>query len=165
MSLREAKMDTDYHLRHFVPEDGEACWQLFQDTIRRINTRDYEPEQIAAWLNASSSFELWLQRFEGKFAFVVEREGKLGGFADMGLDGYLDRLFVSADHQRRGIATMLTLAIETKAMEVGLRRIYTHASLTARPFFQSRGYQVTKKQSVDCKGVYLTNFVMEKRMN
>ena len=38
----------------------------------------------------------------------------------------------------------------------------THASITARPFFLSRGYRVVKEQTVLRGGLELTNFVMEK---
>lgn len=39
----------------------------------------------------------------------------------------------------------------------------THASITAKPFFQHRGYRVVRKQEVIRHGVALTNFVMEKQ--
>ena len=39
----------------------------------------------------------------------------------------------------------------------------THASLTARPFFERRGYRVLREQQVERHGVRMTNFVMEKR--
>ena len=42
----------------------------------------------------------------------------------------------------------------------GARR--THASITARPFFERRGWRVVKEQRVERRGVALTNFVMEK---
>lgn len=40
--------------------------------------------------------------------------------------------------------------------------IVTHASITARPFFEKRGYRVKKEQTVIRHGVALQNFVMEK---
>ena len=39
--------------------------------------------------------------------------------------------------------------------------ITTHASITAKPFFEKRGYKVIKEQHVDRQGVLLTNFIME----
>lgn len=39
----------------------------------------------------------------------------------------------------------------------------THASITARPFFEKRGYRVVRAQQVERQGLYLTNYVMEKR--
>ncbi|MCA9158539.1 MAG: GNAT family N-acetyltransferase, partial [Planctomycetales bacterium] len=83
---------------------------------------------------------------------------------DLTLAGYLDRLFVSADHQRRRIASMLLDAIELAALEHNVSRIHTQVSITAKPFFISRRYVVIKEQIVDCRGVGLTNFVMEREM-
>lgn len=40
--------------------------------------------------------------------------------------------------------------------------IVTHASITARPFFEKRGYRVVKEQQVERRGIRLTNFVMKK---
>ena len=37
-----------------------------------------------------------------------------------------------------------------------------HASITARPFFEQRGYRVVRQQQVARGGARLTNFVMEK---
>lgn len=38
----------------------------------------------------------------------------------------------------------------------------THASITARTFFEARGYRVVRQQQVERQSVALTNFVMEK---
>lgn len=40
--------------------------------------------------------------------------------------------------------------------------ITTHASITANPFFEKRGYQVAKEQQVERQGIFLTNYVMIK---
>lgn len=41
-------------------------------------------------------------------------------------------------------------------------KITTHASITAKPFFEERGYKIIKQQEVEKQGILLTNFVMEK---
>jgi len=45
---------------------------------------------------------------------------------------------------------------------ISVTKIMTHASITAKPFFERRGYQVIKKQQVIKCGIALTNYVMEK---
>lgn len=79
---------------------------------------------------------------------------RTNGFADMDADGYLDRL------QGRGVATALCDALE---QAVQCEAYTTHASITARPFFEKRGYRVVRAQQVERQGLYLTNYVMEKR--
>ncbi len=39
--------------------------------------------------------------------------------------------------------------------------IITHASVTAKPFFEKRGYRVVKEQFVERKSVFLKNYIME----
>ena len=40
--------------------------------------------------------------------------------------------------------------------------ITVYASITAKPFFQNRGYMVQRQQQVERNGVWLTNYVMRK---
>ena len=154
-------MSLVFSLREFRPADADSCWRLFLDTIRRVNCQEYTPIQIEAWAHASADPETWCQRFEGKFAYVVEHREAIVGFADMDHDGYLDRLFVSADHQRQGIGARLMDALEATASELQLPRIHTQSSITAKPFFFARGFVVNRAQTVSCRGVELANFAMQ----
>ena len=79
------------------------------------------------------------------------------GFGDIDDTGYLDRLYVHGEYQRMGIATALCDRLERKP---GAGRLVTHASITARPFFEKRGYRVERAQKVERNGVCMTNFVM-----
>lgn len=42
------------------------------------------------------------------------------------------------------------------------RRFRTHASITARLFFEKRGFQIVKEQTVKRNGVEMMNYVMVK---
>ena len=88
----------------------------------------------------------WAARFEGRFAVVAEpdpeADGRPAGFADLEPDGHIDRFFVSADHQRRGVGRALLDALLAEARRLGLARVFTEASLTARPFFERHGFAV-----------------------
>lgn len=47
-------------------------------------------------------------------------------------------------------------------LEKGFERVTTYSSVTAKPFFEKRNYNVVKAQEVDCLGVFLQNFQMQK---
>lgn len=47
---------------------------------------------------------------------------------------------------------------------VSTEKITVHASITAKPFFESRGYKTVKEQQVFRNGTVLTNFVMVKEL-
>ena len=99
--------------------------------------------------------------FKGKRALVAIEGERIVGFGDVDVSGYLDRLYVRRDRLRRGIATTLCDALESV---VESAKITTHASITAKPFFEGRGYRVVKRQEVERKGIRLVNFVMEKTL-
>lgn len=82
----------------------------------------------------------------------------LVGFGDIDKTGYLDRLFVHADYQRKGIATAICNQLEQAVQG----NITTDASITAKPFFEKRDYKIVKEQQVERQGIFLTNYVMIK---
>ncbi|HIY16674.1 MAG TPA: GNAT family N-acetyltransferase [Candidatus Intestinimonas stercorigallinarum] len=146
-------------LRRYQSRDCPILARLFYDTIHTVNRRDYTQAQVDAWATGQVDLAAWDTSLSAHHTLVAEEGGVLLGFADMAEDGYLDRLFVHKDHQGRGIATALCDALERAS---AAPRFTTHASLTARPFFEGRGYRVVKAQQVERRGVLLPNFVMEK---
>ena len=76
-----------------------------------------------------------------RFVTVAEESQRPVGFAELEPDGHIDRVYVSADRQRRGIGRQLLAALIAEARRVGLARLFTEASITARPFFESQGFK------------------------
>lgn len=150
------------NLRPYKPADASGLLALFRDTIRRVNSRDYSPEQIRAWASDEIDLEIWANRFTGRFALVAEEAGQLLGFVDLTPEGHLDRLFVSADHQRRGIGVALMQALLDEAQRRKIARLTVEASITARPFFEAHGFTILARQEVACRGTMMTNFRMER---
>ena len=145
-------------LRAYRPGDCPSLAALFYETVHTVNAADYTPDQLDAWANGKVDVSAWNDSFLAHRTLVAEEAGEIVGFADMD-GGYLDRLYVHKDFQRRGIASALCDALEG-ASEAAV--FTTHASITAKPFFEKRGYRVVREQQVLRRGVLLTNFVMEK---
>lgn len=135
--------------------------QLFYETIHAVNCRDYTVEQLNAWAPSPPEPLVWGQSFAGRDAWAAVCQGVPVGFADMDPSGYLDRLYVHKDFQGHGIATALCDLLE---MRTTASVLTVYASITARPFFLRRGYQVVHLNTVERHGVQLQNFLMEKRL-
>lgn len=146
-------------LRDYRPEDCAVMAQLFYDTVHTVNAADYTPAQLDAWATGTVDMDAWNRSFLSHRTLIAEENGVIVGFADMDETGYLDRLYVHRDVQRRGVATALCDALEAGLPDCAF---VTHASITARPFFERRGYVVEKQQQVVRRGVTLTNYVMVK---
>lgn len=77
-------------------------------------------------------------------------------------DGHIDCFYCHKDYQRRGVGSQLYQAIEAKALELPVNRLFVEVSITAKPFFQRMGFAIVKEQTVDRRGETFTNFAMEK---
>lgn len=86
------------------------------------------------------------------------------GFADLTDKGYLDRLFVSPNHQRCGMSSALLAMVEQTVQQQGMTRLNTDASLTALPFFTARVFEVVTAQTMKRRGEVLKNFWMKKEL-
>ena len=62
------------------------------------------------------------------------------------------------------MATLLLTEVEKMARSYSVHKISVEASITARPFFEKRGYKVVKEQKAKAYRLYLRNFVMEKTL-
>lgn len=145
-------------LREYRPADCKEITELFYHTVHTVNAKDYTREQLHVWATGQVNLDKWNQSLQEHYTIVAVENDVLVGFGDIDSTGYLDRLFVHADHQRKGIATAICDRLEQAVPGT----ITTHASITAKPFFEKRGYKVVKEQQVERQGIALTNFVMEK---
>ena len=145
--------------RAYTSNDLAAIIRLFYDTVHAVCARDYPPKQLDAWAPQELDMERWQATLLAHHTIIAEEAGIITGFGDMDNAGYLDRLYVHKDFQHRGIATALCDKMEETVRAL---RFITHASITAKPFFEGRGYKAVKERQVERKGVLLTNYVMIK---
>lgn len=149
-------------IRPYRSADCREMAALFYGAVHSVNARDYSPQQLAAWADGRPDLAAWDRSFLAHISLVAEEAGRITGFADLDpAAGYLDRLYVHKDYQGRGIASALCNALE-KSAQTDI--ITTYASITARPFFEGRGYRVVRENLVERRGVVLKNFLMEKNV-
>ena len=145
-------------LRRYRLSDCKELAELFYNTVHTINTKDYTEEQLNVWATGQVNLEKWNHSFQEHYSIVAIENDVIIGFGDIDETCYLDRLYVHADCQGKGIATAICDQLE----QFVEGNITTHASITARPFFEKRGYKVLKEQQVERNGIFLTNYVMVK---
>jgi N-acetylglutamate synthase-like GNAT family acetyltransferase len=130
-----------------------------------VNTRDYSAEQVAAWAPQPPDLIRWRERVSDLSLWVAESAGDVVGFCGLGTGGHVDLLYVDYRFQRQGVARRLIERIQAEARRDGVRRLFTGASITARPFFESMGFHVVREQQVEVRGVSFLNYVMERRID
>lgn len=145
-------------IRKYQPSDCKELTELFYNTVHNVNAKDYTKEQLDVWATGKVDLGKWNESLQEHFSVVAVDDEIIVGFGDIDKTGYLDRLFVHASYQRKGIATAICNQLEQTVQG----DIATHASITAKPFFEKRGYKIVKEQQVERQGIFLTNFCMKK---
>lgn len=146
-------------IQEYQSSDCNEIAKLFYDTVHTVNAKDYEKEQLYAWASGNIDIATWNQSFLDHYTLVAREGNMIIGFGDIDDTGYLDRLYVHRDHQGKGVASAICDRLENYFV---VEHITTHASITAKGFFLSRGYKIIKEQQVERKGIRLTNYVMRK---
>ena len=145
-------------IRKYRSSDCEKVIKLFYDTVHNINKKDYTKDQLDVWATGKEDLEKWNSSLEKHFTLVATNNGMIVGFGDVDRTGYLDRLYVHSKYQGVGIGSSLCDLLEKYVNG----KIITHSSITAKTFFEKRGYKVIKKQQINRQGIILVNYVMEK---
>jgi putative acetyltransferase len=149
-------------VRTYQPSDLDAVIAIFLGAIREIASKDYDQVQVDAW--AQVNRDAWAKQRLSRPTWVAVLGQASVGFTDLEPNGHLDMMFVHPAHQRIGVATLLLETVEAAANVQGISRLLTEASITARPFFERRGFSIQASQHVEKRGQMLTNFRMQKTL-
>ena len=158
-------MKADFMIRVALQSDTVELKQLFQNTVLAINRRDYSQAEVEDWASCGDNLANIKDMIKTHYFIVaVNQQSEIVGFSSITPQGYLHSMFVHKDFQGKGIAIMLLNEIEQYAITNGIVRITSEVSLTARPFFEKRGYIVEEEQKRKANQLSLTNFWMAKQM-
>ena len=150
-------------VRHYEPHDSEVTIEIFLRAVREIASKDYNQEQVQAWAQVNDP-AAWARKRGSRPTWIVTHDGIPAGFSDLEPNGHLDMMFVHPRYQGFGVASLLLSTVEAAARGQGVAIINTEASLTARPFFRSRGFSVIAAQEVEKRGQMLKNFRVPSRL-
>lgn len=163
MVYMKQNIKANFTVRLAQPSDAVELKELFQNTVLAVNRRDYSQAEVEDWASCGDNLSKMEDRIKTHYFIVaVNQESQIVGFSSITPQGYLHSMFVHKDFQGKGIATMLLEEIERYAITAGIMRITSEVSLTARPFFEKKGYIVEEEQKRKANQLSLTNFWMER---
>lgn len=155
-----------YKLRPLGEKDILEMQALFSNTVLNINIKDYTEEEVKDWSSCGNDLEHWKELLScNHYIGAFDEKNNMIGFSSMNEEGYLHSMFVHKDWQDKGVATQLLTEVERIARELQVSEITSEVSLTAKPFFEKKGYKTIKSQKCKANKLKLTNFVMRKTLN
>lgn len=153
-------------IRSYDSADAAETLRIFHDAITVTASADYTPEQIAAWARPENrDVGGWDRSMLARESYAALVGEQLAGFSDVSADGYIDMMFVSPRFARQGVARELLTFLEIRAGKMSVSQLSSNVSITARPLFESLGFQVVDEQHPVAGGVVMTSFHMIKKLN
>ncbi len=151
-------------LRPFLPADVPVLAEIFQASIEELTGEDYSEAQQAAWASLADDVEAFGERLAEGLTLVATIGGSTVGFASLKGSDQVDLLYVHPAAAGQGVGTLLADALEKLAGARGAKRLTADVSDTARGFFEKRGYEAQRRNTLSVGDEWLGNTTMEKRL-
>lgn len=149
-------------IRKYQETDADELWELFYNTVHVVNIKDYSKSQVNAWASKDIELNRWHAILLKNQPFLAVKSAKIVGYADLQVDGLIDHFYCHHEHQAEGIGRALMKHIFVEAATQNINKLYSYVSKTAKPFFESSGFQLIAEREVSVRGERFTNYLMEK---
>ena len=149
-------------IRPYKPADIRQISLLYFNTIRRVNARDYTAQQIRAWAPGIPDNAFWSNRFLTRAVFVAELGDKIIGFAEFEKSGHIDCFYVHHEHIHQGVGSALMTKLKDEARAANVHRLFAEVSITAKGFFEKRGFVVKEERTTEYHAVEFQLYLMER---
>lgn len=154
-------MVANYALRWATGVDYPALADVMFDAVRN-GPSAYTDAQRRQWVPDRRQGPDWTARLDQQAIVLAEDSENIAAFMSLADQVYIDFAFVRPHAQRQGLFKQLYAAIEQRSRVRGDTRLWTHASLMARPAFAAVGFSVVERQIVTIGQEQFERFEMEK---
>lgn len=144
--------------------DLKEMQELYIETIKHVCKNDYNSAQIDVWISGVKNTERWVVVINTQFVLLAIIEDQIVGFGTLKDGNYIDFFYIHKDFQRQGIADRLLTELQLEAKKQHSEVITSDVSITARPFFEKKGFIVKAEQRNIRFGIELINYKMEKKL-
>lgn len=149
-------------IRRYLHGEEAAIWQVYFRATHESNARDYHRDLLNRWAPQDLDPVEWAHRLQSKNPFVALSESQIVGMAELDDTGFIDYFYVHPDYQRQGVGSALLSTLETEARDKNLVALAANVSLTAKAFFEFRGFTVVEARTQTIIGHPAPNFGMRK---
>ncbi|WP_409417510.1 GNAT family N-acetyltransferase [Flavobacterium sp. PS2] len=157
------------NFRKATISDLQELQELYIETIKHVCKDDYNPVQIDVWISGVDNTERWIEVINTQFVLLAIIQNKITGFGTLKDGNYIDFFYIHKEYQRQGIADRILTELELEAKKypdaLGQKTITSDISITAKPFFEKKGFIVKAEQRNIRLGVELINYKMEKDLS
>ncbi len=154
-------------IRKATLDDAQEISKLRQETLEKVNIKEYTKEQIKALVN-KNNIEKIKEKIGKREVFVGAEEDKIIGCVSFHVSdnkNIISGLYVRHDMQGKGIGEQLMKFIENHAVDRSVKNLILYSTINAEKFYKKIGYEVIKKSPGKVGDVDFIVIEMGKELN
>jgi putative acetyltransferase len=163
-------MNDKVQVRKAKPEDAAYIHEAHMRSIHEVCSKDYSPEEVAAWGGRSFDPDRWLQSILNHHVWVIEVNKGIEGFGHIRIFkenecklAHIHGLYLTPKATGRGAATQVLNLMLNIAKESHVTRITLESSITAHEFYKKYGFIDRSPQTtMDINGALIRCYPMVK---
>ena len=141
-------------------EDLNELQILFVETINSTCKNDYNERQLKVWNLSIENKERWINKLNTQYFLKARIDKKIVGFGSLENGKYVDLIYVHKNHLRQGVANLLFENLKNESVRLGFDKLTSDVSITAKPFFEMKGFKIIKKNKNIINDVVIINYHM-----
>ena len=155
-----------YLIRKSVLEDMKRVEAAHRESILKICSKDYSPEQIEKFSQVKYTDDIWQNSVGNEFHIVVEIEGEVEGFCHAKVredgNGEIVGLYLTPKAQGKKIGREIVEQAFDFLKQFNPSKIVLNGTKTAKPFYEKMGFKVIEEKKSLIRGIEIESFYMEK---
>ena len=151
-------------LKQITKKDQLKLKEVYFDSVSSIDENIYSKEHKYAWASQAwenSEFQKSLLKGIGSKLIC---NNMIIGFATRYPQNRLSLLYVRGNFKKKGFGTMILNSIERDALNSGINKLNTEASLISYKLLLKSNWEIDRKEKVNIKGLIFERYRMFKNL-
>ncbi|MCK5022088.1 MAG: GNAT family N-acetyltransferase [Candidatus Pacebacteria bacterium] len=155
-------MKKDIKIRKAKEIDIEDIERIHKSCIQKTNAKIYDQKVIGEWIEPIN-FQNIKKQFESTKWFVLEKDNKIVGFAQIALDDdSIYQINIDTEYQKQGLGVLLYKFLEKEFKKNNTEKINLNSTLNAIDFYKQLGFKEIKPIKLKLKTQEVKMVKMEK---
>lgn len=123
--------------------DEEGIHNAHMESIKEVCSKDYTPEQIAAWGGREYNFESKNNLIKNHHVWVVELAGSIEGYGLLFIGkkvAEIGALYFTPKALGQGLGHIMVNQMKEVALSLGFKEIYLSSTKTSKKFYEKQGF-------------------------
>ena len=149
-------------LKQITKKDQLKLKEVYFDSVVSIDENIYSKEHKLAWACQAWENNEFEKSLLIGMGFKLIYNNEIIGFATRYPENRLSLLYIRGRFKRKGFGTMILDSIERDALQSGINKLKTEASLISYKLLLKKNWKIDCKEKVNIKGLIFERFRMSK---